>query len=51
MTLVISFLGDDNKKSTEVDLAVTRTGFEPVNAALRGRCVKPLHQRAVIEAC
>ena len=39
------------KKSTVVDLAVTRTGFEPVNAALRGRCVKPLHQRAVIEAC
>ncbi len=26
---------------------VTRTGFEPVNAALRGQCVKPLHQRAI----
>ena len=25
---------------------VTRTGFEPVNAAVKGRCVKPLHQRA-----
>ena len=27
-------------------LLVTRTGFEPVNAAVKGRCVKPLHQRA-----
>ena len=26
---------------------VACTGFEPVNAALRGRCVKPLHQQAV----
>ena len=26
---------------------VTRTGFEPVNAAVKGRCVKPLHQRAI----
>ena len=25
---------------------VTSTGFEPVNAALRGRCVQPLHQLA-----
>lgn len=25
---------------------VTRTGFEPVNDAVKGRCVKPLHQRA-----
>ena len=25
---------------------VTRTGFEPVNVAVKGRCVKPLHQRA-----
>ena len=25
---------------------VTRTGFEPVNAAVKGRCVKPLHQLA-----
>ena len=25
---------------------VTRTGFEPVNAAVKGRCVKPLHQHA-----
>ena len=23
---------------------VTRTGFEPVNAAVKGQCVKPLHQ-------
>ena len=22
-----------------------RTGFEPVNVALRGQCVKPLHQQ------
>ena len=27
---------------------VTRTGFEPVNAAVKGRCVKPLHQHAMI---
>ena len=26
--------------------SVTCTGFEPVNAALRGQCVKPLHQHA-----
>ncbi len=26
---------------------VMRTGFEPVNAALRTQCVKPLHQRAI----
>ena len=26
---------------------VTRTGFEPVNDAVKGRCVKPLHQRAI----
>ena len=25
---------------------VTRTGFEPMNAAVKGQCVKPLHQRA-----
>ena len=27
-------------------LLVTRTGFEPVNACVKGMCVKPLHQRA-----
>ena len=27
---------------------VTRTGFEPVNAAVKGRCVKPLHQLAIM---
>ena len=27
---------------------VTRTGFEPVNAAVKGQCVKPLHQRAIM---
>ncbi len=26
---------------------VTCTGFEPVNAAVKGRCVKPLHQQAI----
>ena len=26
---------------------VACTGFEPVNAALRGRCVEPLHQQAM----
>ena len=25
---------------------VLRTGFEPVNVALRGQCVRPLHQRS-----
>ena len=25
---------------------VTGTGFEPVNAAVKGQCVKPLHQPA-----
>ena len=29
---------------------VTRTGFEPVNAAVKGRCVKPLHQHAITMA-
>ena len=27
---------------------VTCTGFEPVNAAVKGRCVKPLHQQATV---
>ena len=27
---------------------VTRTGFEPMNACVKGMCVKPLHQRAII---
>ena len=26
---------------------VTRMGFEPMNATLRGWCVKPLHQRVI----
>ena len=26
---------------------VTCTGFEPVNDAVKGRCVKPLHQQAM----
>lgn len=26
---------------------VTRMGFEPMNAALRGQCVEPLHQRVI----
>ena len=25
---------------------VTRTGFEPMNACVKGMCVQPLHQRA-----
>ena len=29
-------------------LMVTRTGFEPVYACVKGMCVKPLHQRAII---
>ena len=28
-------------------LMVTRTGFEPVYACVKGMCVKPLHQRAI----
>ena len=28
---------------------VTRMGFEPMNAAVKGRCVKPLHQRASLK--
>ena len=27
-------------------IKVTSTGFEPVSAAVKGRCVKPLHQLA-----
>ncbi len=27
---------------------VTCTGFEPVSAAVKGRCVKPLHQHATL---
>ena len=27
---------------------VTRTRFELVNDAVKGRCVKPLHQRAIL---
>ena len=27
-------------------IMVTRTGFEPVYACVKGMCVKPLHQRA-----
>ena len=29
-------------------LMVTRTGFEPVYACVKGMCVKPLHQRALM---
>ena len=29
-----------------LQLMVTRTGFEPVYACVKGMCVKPLHQRA-----
>ena len=37
------------KKSLEMGLfiiLVTRTGFEPMNACVKGMCVEPLHQRA-----
>ena len=27
---------------------VTRTGFEPMYACVKGMCVKPLHQRAIL---
>ena len=26
---------------------MTRTGFEPMNACVKGMCVQPLHQRAI----
>ena len=44
------FIIDRTQKSplfmrTLISFMVMRTGFEPVNAALRGQCVKPLHQR------
>ena len=26
---------------------VTRTGFEPIHACVKGMCVKPFHQRAM----
>lgn len=29
---------------------VTRTGFKPVNARVKGVCVKSLHQRAIMAA-
>ena len=28
-------------------ILVTRMGFEPMNAAVKGQCVKPLHQLAI----
>ena len=31
---------------TCLQFMVTSTGFEPVNAAVKGQCVKPLHQLA-----
>ena len=36
--------------ATPLDLIemVTRTGFEPVYACVKGMCVKPLHQRAIL---
>ena len=34
------------KIRTIINLLVTLTGFEPMNAAVKGQCVKPLHQRA-----
>ena len=39
---------NDFTHSVEAKYAlVTCTGFEPVNAAVKGRCVKPLHQQAI----
>ena len=40
-----------NKKTTFLGVVsqstmVTRTGFEPMNACVKGMCVQPLHQRA-----
>ena len=31
-----------------ITILVTRTRFELVNDAVKGRCVKPLHQRAIL---
>ena len=35
----------DNKYQTYAFNMVVCTGFEPVSVALRGQCVKPLHQQ------
>lgn len=35
----------DNKYHTYAFNMVVCTGFEPVSVALRGQCVKPLHQQ------
>ncbi len=35
-----------NDKTGILSYMVTSTGFEPVSAAVKGRCVKPLHQLA-----
>lgn len=35
----------DNKYQTCAFNMVVCTGFEPVSVALRGQCVKPLHQQ------
>ena len=32
---------------TSINQMVTRTGFEPMNACVKGMCVQPLHQRAI----
>ena len=32
---------------THYNLLVTSTEFESVNAAVKGQCVKPLHQLAI----
>ena len=34
-------------RSSCIHFMVTRTRFELVNDAVKGRCVKPLHQRAI----
>ena len=42
-----NFFGQNKKALADFSfLMVTRTRFELVNDAVKGRCVKPLHQRA-----
>ena len=45
--LNIIFDHKKNKFSLVNYFLVTRTGFEPMNACVKGMCVEPLHQRAI----
>ena len=38
--------GRSTKRARKAKSMVTSMGFEPMNAAVKGQCVKPLHQLA-----